>query len=301
LTLVGIRLKSIVMKKTLMITVLLTLTIFAGSQTLVQDNKSWNVVECMNSSGCSTHSFKIIGDTSFGQVDYKKLYSTYDTTLTNWNIYGAMRENENQVFLYNFSTETEELLYDFNLSVGDTFSTIVNTPDYFGCPIELVVSSIDTVSLENNEHRQRIMFGGEQWISGIGSLNGLIYVGIDQCIFDMYYELSCYHENNELIYQSPNIDGCFVVTVGLEENSAQIKHSVYPNPFSQSTKLKFDYSSSQNYRLQIINSMGQIIQMIKKIDFGEIIIKRNQLNTGIYFYRLINENKEIASGKFIVK
>lgn len=288
------------MKKSIFITIIFSfIFLFANSQNFIQENKSWNVVECMNFGGCGTHSFKISGDTTIGQVDYKKLYSTYDTALINWSIYGALRENENQVFIYNFYHESEELLYDFNLSVGDTFSTTANTPDYNGCPIELLVTSIDTIIFENGEPKQRYNFMGEQWISGVGSLYGLIYVGVGQCIFDMYYDLSCCHENDELIFQSSIFDGCFVYTVGLEENSKHIQHSLFPNPFSVSTILKFDFSNLQNYRLQIINGNGQMVREINDITTGEITIQGNQLTSGIYYYRLISGGNECAKGILI--
>ncbi len=288
------------MKKTILITALMTLTFFANSQTFIQENKTWNVVECINLGGCETQTFKIMGDTTIEQLEYKKLYVTYDTALNTWSNYGAMREIENQVFFYLYANETEEMLYDFNLAVGDTFNTIQNSMEYSGCPIELVVTSIDTVTLENGEQKQRFNFAdGEQWISRIGSLYGLVYVGVHQCIIDMDYDLSCCHENDELIYQSQLFDNCFINTVGLKENSEQIKHSVYPNPFSESTELKFDYSSSQNYRLQIISGIGQIAMEIRNINSGKIIIQGDQLNSGIYFFRLTNDNNEIASGKLI--
>ncbi len=287
------------MKGIILTSILFSLTILVSSQTFLQENKTWNVVTCMNFSGCGTQSFRIIGDTTIGQIEYKKLYSTSDTTLTNWNLYGAMRENNNQVFIYNLYLETEELLYDFNLSVGDTFSTTVYTPDYVGCPINMVVTSIDTVILENNEPRQRFNFMGEQWVSGIGSLYGLIYVGVVECIIDMYYDLSCCYENNELIYQSQSFDNCFVNTVGLDENDNDIIKSVFPNPFSQSTLLKFDYSSSENYHLRIISVTGQVVMEIKDIKSGEVIIHGNQLNSGIHFYRVTKDEKVVASGKLI--
>lgn len=291
-----------IMKKTIVVSVLMTLTFLASSQTFLQENKTWNVVECINWGGCGTQTFKIIGDTTVAQTDYKKLYVSYDTTLNNWYKYGAIRENENKVYFYLYSSEMEVLLYDFNLNVGDTFISTHNSIEYQGCPIELEVFSIDTTILENGEQRQRFNFnGGEKWISGIGSLYGLVYVGVYQCIIDMYYDLSCCHENDELIYQSPYFDNCFVNTVGLNENSIQVKHSVYPNPFSQSTVLKFDYSVSQNYRLQIINGTGQMVMEIENINSGEIIILGNQLNSGIHFYRLTNDDKEIATGKLIKK
>lgn len=281
------------------ISIILLTTTLGISQPLVQENKTWTSVECINFGSCWNETFKITGDTSIGQVDYKKLYRTYDTTFSYWGIYGAIRESDNQVFIYNFDLESEEILYDFNLSVGDTFSTVVNNLEYYNCPIEIVVSEIDTVLIENNEQRQRFTFAGEQWISGIGSTYGLVFIGVDQCIFDLSFELSCCHENNELIYQSPYLNGCFINSVGLEEKNEEIKHSIYPNPFSEFSELNFDYSSSKTYRLQIINGKGQIIEEIGNIKSGEIVIPGHLLSPGIYFYRLTNNKNEIASGKLI--
>lgn len=278
----------------------MSLTFLASSQTFVQENKTWNVIECINMGGCVTETFKFMGDTTIAQTDYKKLYSSYDTTLNNWYKYGAIRENENKVYFYLYSNETEVLLYDFNLNVGDTFISTHNSLEYQGCPIELKVSSIDTTILENGEQRQRFNFNGaEVWISGIGSLYGLIYVDVYQCIWDMFYDLSCCHENDELIFQSPYFDNCLVNTVGINENSIQVNHSLYPNPFSQSTVLKFEYSVSQNYRLQIINSTGQLVKEIDNIYSGEIHINGNQLKKGIYFYRLTTNHNEILAGKLM--
>lgn len=290
------------MKKIVLTSILTALSLFVSSQTFIQENKTWNVVECINLGGCETQTFKIMGDTIIAQTDYKKLYVTYDTTLSDWNNYGALRENGNRVYFYLFANDTEVLLYDFNLSVGETFTSIHNSIEYQDCPIEMEVSSIDTVILENGVQRQRFNFtDGEKWISGIGSLYGLVYVGVYQCIADMSYDLSCCHENDELIFQSPNFDNCLINTVGLNENSTQIKHSVYPNPFSQSTVIKFDYSSSQTYRLRIFNSTGEIVREFDHINSGEINISGNQLNEGIYLYLITKDDKEIISGKLIKK
>ena len=252
------------MKKALLTSIFATLTILVCSQTFIQENKTWNVVECINWGGCGTQTFKIMGDTTVEQTEYKKLYATNDTTLSNWFKYGAVRENENRVYFYLFANATEVLLYDFNLNVGENFISTHNSIDYQGCPIEMEVSSIDTVTIENGEQRQRFNFSdGEKWISGIGSLYGLVNVGINYCVIDMYYDLSCCHENEELVFQSPDFDNCLINTVGINENSTRISHSVCPNPFTQTTVLNFNYSSSQTYRLQIINSTGQVLKKKK--------------------------------------
>lgn len=288
------------MKKLIIVIGFLALTNYIYSQSFVQENKTWNVVECINLGGCWTQTFKLQGDTAIGQYDYKKLHNTYDTTLNIWWPYGAMREVDNQIFFYLFENETEVLLYDFNLNPGDTFITFHNSIEYQNCPIEIEVYSIDSVYLENGELKQRFNFSdGEVWISGIGSMNGLVYVGVDQCIFDMYYGLSCCHENDELIYQSSGFDNCFINTVGLNENSTIKKYSVHPNPFSQSTVLKFDYENSQTYSLQIVNTNGQLVYKFDDINSGEVTIQGKQFNQGIYFYRLTGNNYEIARGKLI--
>lgn len=288
------------MKRTILTSIFAFLTILVSSQTFIQENKAWNVVECMNLAGCGTQTFKILGDTTIGQTAYKKLYATNDTTISNWFRYGALRENENRVYFYLFANETEVVLYDFNLTVGESFISTYNSIEYQGCPIEMEVSSIDTVTVENGEQRQRFNFSdGETWISGIGSLYGLVYVGVYQCIIDMYYNLSCCHENEELVFLSPNFDHCLINTVGQNEISTRMNHTVFPNPFTQTTVLNFDYSDSQTYRLQIINLTGQVVKEINQINSGKIEISGNQLNSGIYFYQLMNDTKEIARGKLI--
>lgn len=266
-------------------------------QILVQENKIWNVVNCIGWGGCWTESFKINGDTIIDQVQYKKLLKTSDTTLTNWNFYGAIREVDHKVFLrYSFS-DAEITLYDFSLSVGDTFSGF-----YYDCPVELTLQNIDTITLLNGEQRENYIFtNNEQWVKGIGSLNGLIYVGVYWCEADMYYELSCCFDLEEQLFQSDNYESCMVLTTRIEEEKNTIATNVFPNPFSDSAILKFNYSASQDYKLQIVNQHGQIVQTIDHITSGEVEIKRGELNIGVYLYRLRNDKEIIAKGKIIIK
>lgn len=73
-----------------------------------------------------------------GSNRIQKLYATNDTTLINWFKYGALRENENRVYFYLFANETEVLLYDFNLDVGENLISTHNSIEYQGCPIECI-------------------------------------------------------------------------------------------------------------------------------------------------------------------
>ncbi|PLX03129.1 MAG: hypothetical protein C0595_08255, partial [Marinilabiliales bacterium] len=75
---------------------------------------------------------------------------------------------------------------------------------------------------------------------------------------------------------------------------------IFPNPFSYSTTLKFDYSDSNIYVLQIINQNAQLINTIENIKSGEIEIRKGKMKKGIYYYRLHTEKGIIASGKMII-
>ncbi|MBW6490655.1 MAG: T9SS type A sorting domain-containing protein [Lentimicrobium sp.] len=286
------------MKKSIVIAVLLMITLIAKSQHLVQENKTWNVIESMNFGGSFTQSFRISGDTTLGQSVYKILLATYDTTLINWEFFGGIREFDNQVFLYHASSETEAMLYDFNLEVGSTFNSINLVWD---CPIELSVSSIETITLANGEEAQQINFGfngfhEEQWIAGIGSLNGLVNIGTNQCITDVWSDLSCCYLGDELIFQNPGINSCFVYTLGTPQNVIHTNPIIYPNPFSDGFILEFNFLPLQNYHLQIINSMGQIVLNIENISSGKIVVPGNRLSSGVHFYRLFNDKDMVASG-----
>lgn len=281
------------MKNLVLILGFIFLTNSTFSQPFIQENKVWNVIECMNFGACITISYKLTGDTIIDYHVYKKLYHTQDTTLNNWYLGGALRETQGKVYITDF--EDEVLMYDFSLSVTDTFRTV-----NFGCPIELILNQIDTVIIFNGEQRQRYNFNGEKWIKGIGCLYGLKQVGVYECVFDLFYDLSCCFVDEEQIFQSAFFEYCFVNTVGLEEEKINQNFTVSPNPFSESTTIRFEADDSQTYELQIINETGQIVRTYNNIISGEIKIVKGKLKSGLYFFRIRNNEISIASGKIMI-
>src|SRR5690554_1928357 len=84
-------------------------------------------------------------DTIIGSETYKKLYEFTDIEFNplTAEYYGGLRENSQKQVFYmkkNYNN-TETLLYDFSLSVGDTFSMPDVTQSY-----SFKVSSIDTIA-----------------------------------------------------------------------------------------------------------------------------------------------------------
>lgn len=75
---------------------------------------------------------------------------------------------------------------------------------------------------------------------------------------------------------------------------------LYPNPITEISTLKFEYNPSEIFELRIYNSNGQIVHQITEITAGEIEIKRNDLDIGIYFIQLQSSNKIIGTWKVII-
>jgi len=56
----------------------------------------------------------------------------------------------------------------------------------------------------------------------------------------------------------------------------------------------------ENATISIINIFGEQIRQIKNFTGKEIILYRENLSNGIYFLRIIQENKIIASKKLLI-
>jgi hypothetical protein len=74
----------------------------------------------------------------------------------------------------------------------------------------------------------------------------------------------------------------------------------YPNPFAMQATI-FSEIELKNAILEIYNLTGQKIMDQKEIVGQQIIVKRNQLMSGIYFYSITQEGKIVTSGKMVVE
>lgn len=89
--------------------------------------------------------------------------------------------------------------------------------------------------------------------------------------------------------------------VGINEEKNKSKLSSYPNPFQNSTIVKFYNPNSIKYTLNIYNIFGQIVRSFNNVVTDEIVFERVNLTNGIYFMRLESENKTVITGKLIIE
>ncbi|HKR06761.1 MAG TPA: T9SS type A sorting domain-containing protein [Bacteroidia bacterium] len=94
----------------------------------------------------------------------------------------------------------------------------------------------------------------------------------------------------------------YVIPVSVYEPSAQNGIAIiFPNPFDETAMLKFYNPGNEIYTLRIFNTVGEMIRELK-IHSGEIIIRKQILVAGIYFYSLKDGyGKNSFTGKFVIK
>lgn len=78
---------------------------------------------------------------------------------------------------------------------------------------------------------------------------------------------------------------------------------LYPNPMQTLTTLEFDHSSLNafskiSFILYDIN--GREIKHIEEVTTSTLSINRENMNSGMYFYKLIADDRMIAAGKLVV-
>jgi hypothetical protein len=104
-----------------------------------------------------------------------------------------------------------------------------------------------------------------------------------------------------------DFDGSFGYSQTVEVNISSPKDFVlyqnYPNPFNPSTTIKFSLPIKGNIKLEVYNSVGQLIETIldKPMEAGyhELDFDGSGYSSGIYFYRLATETYSSAK-KFIL-
>ncbi len=94
--------------------------------------------------------------------------------------------------------------------------------------------------------------------------------------------------------------GCVGATGAVRENTTQNNNiTISPNPFSTNTQITL----SQTYHtisLSVYDIQGKLVAQNQYADCDKIQLNRNTLTNGMYFLKLIMDDKEITTGKIVV-
>ncbi|MBX7183479.1 MAG: T9SS type A sorting domain-containing protein [Bacteroidia bacterium] len=212
--------------KKFILSVLCFISLTAKSQTSVyhsmpDSNAAWTISQGW---GCSYfftyylryYSLEMTGDTLIGGQSYHKLEipmyvfhsggqcNLYGTWIDSGNYAGSFREDSSlrKVYVVPPGENTEQVLYDFNLQVGDTiYGFLSPESSLIGGGVDTVIS-IDSVLIGNEYHKR--LFTNElyqiYWIEGIGSTFGFLEPSWGSTICPPPPSLDCFSINGTPIY-----------------------------------------------------------------------------------------------------
>ena len=217
-------------------------------------------------------------DTIIENQTYKKLYSFTDIefNLTTATYLGGMRENEQKQVFYRGGI-TNKMIYDFSLSIGDTFYDSDNSDFTF------TIGNIDTINYNGIERRYFTIECGGQiagiWLEGIGNYEGLFYP-FHTSTAENWGNTRCYSYNGDLLYSNlTNGANDCITPLGLDNISFDDNSiTLYPNPTNREINIQSDNTINS---IEIFNSLGQKVYQ-EKTKVKERRIDINTFAKGVY-------------------
>lgn len=207
-----------------------------------------------------------------------------------------LREDKGKVYVHapaseeDTNLETDILLYDFTLAVGDTFAVPKFSPLNFGgnSSSVAIVTAVDSVTLANGERRKRLALGCRSpgnrpplnqyyWIEGMGSTSGM-FESTFICTADAFGpQLLCYSLNGETLYS--NFPSCEESPVSTKRmGRSEDKLHIHPNPTSGT--LIIDRVTAP-FKLLVYDLMGRSVRYHLNVTGNEIDL--SPLPSGVYF------------------
>lgn len=115
---------------------------------------------------------------------------------------------------------------------------------------------------------------------------GLITEDDRGCIDSIYHNLLIRNDINTL--------------AGLDEMQNEIDVHLFPNPFSDKTTLYIP-NLENCYSFSLFNANGQLLRLIENPSNEKVIIERENLSNGMYFYVIQLDNNSKSRGKLVVE
>ena len=297
------------MKRSMKIGIFLLLAIISGNILaedheyipLLDDDHVWSYCDVLTGRP-STRSFRyniyyyqleLSGDTVINNRTYKRVTKkkcgNQKTSYT-----GAMREENQKVYIILPNEEDEILGYDFTLEEGDIFYSEINE-------IHVEVTEVKYVEINGMQRKLISFYGGEPiWIEGIGSIaDPITYPMFGRFPIDLGYNFLNYQKKNgEITYRTEefyfNGEDCppdhLVSIENVKENSG---YSIQNN-FSDKRQLTILFSDESFDRIELFDLSGRMLH--SRTINGELSVDLDMtaVVSGMYFLILTKGQEKIV-------
>lgn len=89
------------------------------------------------------------------------------------------------------------------------------------------------------------------------------------------------------------------LVTGTNALNSETEMNVYPNPFTSETILSTTQEWN-NATISIVNCLGQTVCEINNVNGQSVTISRGELDAGVYFIRITEDNAVIGNGKIVL-
>lgn len=198
--------------------------------------------------------------------------------VTESQIYGSFKDDTNFVAL---GLDTWDLTpsanASFRSSTGISYTLLLNARqslvDYYG---------------NSNSYDRSVVIGGD----GLLKYKGTGYVNTD------------YEQVIEVI--QTQLDALMVSTEADPDQPGSIQlHQNYPNPFNPSTEIRYQLAVNSRVELKVFDMLGREVSTLfegnKAPGSYSATFNADELNSGIYFYRLTSNDQVITKKMMLIK
>lgn len=292
---------------TLLLTFSFLISFSQGTINFADPEATWNVAKTFPNGNpldpwfieTTTTVYGFIGDTIIDNDLWLKLYQTSDSSFLNDLLFMGLVKEESGIVYFNDTLNNIDTLYNFNLKVGD--SVLYN---FYGMESEyLEIINIDSFEINNSFHKRYYIeesslepfYLEEFWIEGIGSIHGPLFakypvVFSNELNADSLF-VTCYKSDNNIIWNNPNYDSCFVhivMSINEEQNNQLI---LFPNPVNDILKIDIQENNYKTARISVYNILGSLKSEKTFDNLEPLEIDVTKLLSGIYIMRIEIDNK----------
>jgi hypothetical protein len=257
---------------------------------------SWNVLTEI-ADGNNTDSINCSEDSLVNGKSYKLVEHRY-------SILCLIREDTvtGRVWILQKGKAKEDLVMDLNLQIGDSFPLFYD-------PSFDTTYNVRVVSILHKDNRKYISFDirntldSNYFMEGIGPSVGFFYkivYGYPDYFGGEDY-LLCAYKDSDRVYVNNSFNSkvrgrCRVSFAGLKEEPIQKSLEIYPNPAASSINFQFNNTEAIASSVYVYDQLGRLAD--KVITNTNIIqISKGNKPAGIYYYRLLQYDQLISSGK----
>ena len=279
----------------------------------------WYVLQAMFDGGdgrtgnytIATEDTVILSDTIYNIYRCDEMYSEvgcggfqgFPGDFRNYDKYIRESDDRSKLYFRTSLSNTEILLMDLNLEVGDTVDT--KTWIWDGVSYNETAIVVDSVYYHNDMKHIRTnyytsfkrpytsdnIYDTLKFIEGIGPSFGITYIpSVMLAVNGSYftYTVICYYRDEISEYRKiPNEWSCYVRWWMNINDVDNISATIYPNPIKD--KVFITNLTAEEHTIKIISQMGIVVKCITTYG-SEIEIDLKELPSGVYNIVITNSN-----------